>query len=316
MLKIGLTALLLLWLLARLDLSAMKAAFVRLSAPAIGSALLLVLLQHLVLAWRWHRIVKWLGGTWPLKDSLRWVLVGLFFNQALPTGVGGDAVRIWALRRAGQPASVAVGSVIAERGTGLVVLCLIVIAGILAGPPSLIDAGPGHALITASATLAGLLASLAVADHWLTRWLPARWAEACDRMAAALRSLFRSPRAFSEILVGGILATSLGLGAAVVLGHALGLQYAVTVYFALVGAAVLLTLLPISLGGWGVREAGMVALFGHLGSPAEPVMALSLVWALLPLVIALPGGMLFWFSGDRGTPARDSGDSSAARPSQ
>ena len=80
------------------------------------------------------------------------------------------------------------------------------------------------------------------------------------------------------------------------LGRALGIEAGFAVYIAMVGGAVLLTALPVSLGGWGLREAGMVTLFGSVGVPAEPVLAMSIVWGLLPLVVSMPAGLLWWVS--------------------
>lgn len=296
-LKVAITLALLAWLLGRIDLASVAKAVMGLSADTIAVAVGLVLLQHVVLAWRWHRIVRWLGGDWSLRNSLKWLFIGLFLNQALPTGIGGDAARMWALHRNGHSAAVAVSSVVAERGTGLAVLCLMIVLAVLVGPSSLATSRLGQVLVLCSLGVIALLATLVLADRWLTRWLPARIAGPSGRLAAAVRSVCATRRAFLEVLAGGVVAASLGLWAGIVLGDALGVGQEASVYVALIGATVLLTLVPVSLGGWGVREAGMVALFSQMGSAPEPVLALSVLWGLLPLSVALPGALLLWISG-------------------
>jgi glycosyltransferase 2 family protein len=97
-----------------------------------------------------------------------------------------------------------------------------------------------------------------------------------------------------EVVGLGLAANLTGLLAAAVLGYALGIEVGLVGIVALVGGAVLLSILPVSLGGWGLREAGMVALFAGVGVPAEPVLAMSLVWGLLPLLVSLPAGLLWW----------------------
>jgi uncharacterized membrane protein YbhN (UPF0104 family) len=246
--------------------------------------------------------VRWLGGRWSFKNSLKWLFIGLFLNQALPTGIGGDAARMWALHRHGHSASVALGSVIAERGTGLVVLCLMIALAVLASPNALARSSLGYTLVLSSLGVMALLVTLVLADRWLTAWFPTRVAEACNRLAGAVRSVCSSRRSLFEIVAGGAVASSLGLYSGVVLGDALGLHHDATVYVALIGATVLLTLIPVSLGGWGVREAGMVAFFSQLGAAPAPVLALSVLWGVLPLVVALPGALLLWISGDRAVP--------------
>ena len=300
-LKVGVTLLLLAWITRMVDFTALAAALRHLDLAVFGAALVLVVAQQLVLAWRWHRIVNWLGGRWSLAQSLRWVFVGLFFNQALPTAVGGDAVRMWALHRHGMPPQVAFGSVAVERGSGLALMALMIVAAVVLVPNGVGGPAVQHALPASALFIVAILTTAMFADKWLTRWLPARIAEAGDRFAAAMRSLFRNPRALAELVAGGCVATWLGFWAAIVVGRGLGMQYEASVFVALVGGAILLTLLPISLGGWGVREAGMVALFGHVGSAPEPVVALSVVWGILPLLVALPGGAYFWLRHRRDT---------------
>ncbi len=301
-LKVLVTVLLFAWIARSTNLAALTAAVRRLDAGVVAAALLLIGGQQLMLAWRWQRIVRWLGHEWPFMQSLRWVLVGLIFNQALPTTVGGDGMRIWALHRHGVPTQVALGSVVLERGSGLALMALMIAAAVLVAPRSLGGPGVESALLGSSLLLLVAMAAVLFADKWLTRWLPQRVAEMGARFGSAVRSLFGSPRALAELTAGGCAATGLGFWAIVVAGHGLGLAFEASVFVALVGGALLLSLLPISLGGWGLREAGMVALFAPLGAPAEPVLALSVLWGALPLVIAVPGAALFWLF-HRGEPS-------------
>jgi uncharacterized membrane protein YbhN (UPF0104 family) len=295
-LKVIITGGLLAGLLWTTDLDALGQALWKLDAWVVVGALALVLLQQVVLAWRWHRILGWMGASWPLKQALRWVFVGLFFSQALPTSVGGDAVRVWALHRHGLSKQLAFGSVAVERGSGLALLSAMIGAAVMLTPVGMVKGSVEAGLLASSALICVLLAAVVFADKWLTRWLPTRLSEPGARFGSLMRSTFVEPRAAAELLTSGCLAAWLGLWAAVLIGRDVGLHFDASVFFALVGGAVLLTLLPISLGGWGVREAALVTLFGQLGAPAEPVMTMSLVWGTLPLVIALPAGLYFWWT--------------------
>src|SRR5687768_13768755 len=86
------TGVLLWWVISWIDLGQLGAALSRLDAGAVALAAALLAAQSLFIAWRWHRIVRRLGGELPPSKSLLWVLVGQFFNLALPTSVGGDAL--------------------------------------------------------------------------------------------------------------------------------------------------------------------------------------------------------------------------------
>ena len=95
----------------------------------------------------------------------------------------------------------------------------------------------------------------------------------------------------------GIAASLTGIVAAYVLGLDLGIELSFPAYVVLVGGATLFAVLPISLGGWGVREVGMVALFGAVGVSPERALTLSVLYGVLPLLISLPGGLSWWMGG-------------------
>jgi uncharacterized membrane protein YbhN (UPF0104 family) len=85
----------------------------------------------------------------------------------------------------------------------------------------------------------------------------------------------------------------LAMAAFAVLGHAAGLHYPLQVYLALVPPAVLLTILPVSLAGWGLREGAMVGLFLLVGADRSMVLTFSIVYGLVNLVASLPGLVVY-----------------------
>lgn len=292
--RVTLSLALVAFVLHSLDGAALAAALRQLAPAAFISALLLIVLQAIILGWRWHRVVELLGGRLLPKDAVTWVFIGMLFNNALPTSVGGDAVRIWLFRRSGASLRLALVSVAIERGTGVVVLGLIVSACV----PAVWGQLQGHALRLLLAGIGPiLLAGLVVAalvDRLLGRLLPERLTGALRWLGEGLRRLAMQPRALAEVAVLGIAASVTGLLAAFVLGEGLGIVMGLPAYMALVGGSVLLSVLPISLGGWGVRELGMVTLFGAAGGSTEKALVLSLLWGLLPLLVSLPAGFLWW----------------------
>jgi hypothetical protein len=61
----------------------------------------------------------------------------------------------------------------------------------------------------------------------------------------------------------------------------------------------LVTSLPISVAGWGVREGAMVVAFGYVNVPAESAFAMSVLFGLTMLMSGIPGSILWWWSADR-----------------
>jgi uncharacterized membrane protein YbhN (UPF0104 family) len=278
------------------DVAALAAAMRRLTPTSLAGALVLIVAQALVVGWRWHRIVVLLGARLPPRDAVRWVFVGMFFNNVLPTAVGGDAVRIWLLRKSGAPLALSFGSVAIERGTGIVILGLMVSTCVPAIWTKLGASASAFVLAGVGPTLLAGLIVVALADKLIAQWFPRSVARSMQWLGHELRRLAIRPPAFAELAALGIAASFTGLLAAYVLGESLGLQVALPAYIVLVGGSVLLSVLPISLGGWGVREVSMVTLFGAVGGSAEQALALSLLWGALPLAgIAARG--LMWSRG-------------------
>lgn len=300
--KASLTAALLWWLLRSIDLAAMGTIVSRLHMSSLGVATLLLLLQLLLIGWRWHRIVDRLGATLPPIKAVSWVLVGSFFNQALPTAVGGDVVRIWKLQRSGAPPGLAFTSVAVERASGIALLGLMITVcaamtwDALSSDLRLASALCGPALVF-------LLASLAYGDRLTGRWLPERLTRLVRDVAAGLRRLAGTWSGLGELSLLGIAGSLAGLGAAFVLGRDLGVDVPFAAIVVAVGGAVMLSVLPISFGGWGVREAGVIGLLGTFGVDAEHALSLSLIWGLLQAVISVVGGFAWWL--ERDDPKRD-----------
>ena len=80
------------------------------------------------------------------------------------------------------------------------------------------------------------------------------------------------------------------------LALALGINITLLDCLVLVPPVMLVTTLPISIAGWGVREGAMVAAFGFVGVPAQESLLLSLLFGVLGIVVALPGGLI-WLAG-------------------
>ena len=296
--KACITGVLLWWVVSWIDVGQLRAVLSRLDAGAIASAAALVAVQALFIAWRWHRIVRRLGGELPPSKSLLWVLVGQFFNLALPTSVGGDALRIWSLHRHGTAPGVAFSSVAAERATGVVILGVMVSLSLALLPSGVTD-GIFLTLVSAGPLLLVALALLAFADSLPLAWFPGFLTVPVVQLARALRLLVATPPSLLELLALSVAASTAGIAAAYVVGRSLDIDLPFAAYVAFVGGAVLLASLPISVGGWGVREAGMVALFATSGVAPEGALAVSLVFGILPAVVALPGVMAWWLQRSR-----------------
>ena len=65
----------------------------------------------------------------------------------------------------------------------------------------------------------------------------------------------------------------------------------------LVPPVILITVVPVSIAGWGVREGAMVVAFGFLNVPANAAFAVSVLFGLTLAVASLPGSLFWWLGG-------------------
>lgn len=291
--KAAITVLLLAGLLALVDLVALGRALARLDIGLAVVAAGLLIVQSALTAVRWRLIARQLGIAIGAGQSLYWVLIGQFLNLALPTSIGGDGFRVWKLHRdAAAPLGSALLTVAIERGSGLILLAVLVslssldLRGQLASEQFLLLAGLGPAALVAAVVLC-------LAPRWAGAVPWPRLAGLLRRLQVTVDHLLAHPAQTAAVLGLGLAGSAVGLLAAWVLTHALGMGLGVAQVMALTGAAVIIAVLPISLGGWGVREASMVGLFALVGVPTETAIALSLLWGLLPVVISAPVA-LYW----------------------
>ncbi len=289
LLKLAVSVGLLALLLRTIDMGAVAAVLGRLPATTIAAGLVLMLIQIAVLGLRWWLVMAVIEAPIPFWKALPITFIGVFFNQVLPTSFGGDAVRIWHAYRLGIDGEASVVGVILERISGLFGLAVLTALG-AAYLGSEIDNQTLRLglLATLPAAVAGVLALTAL-DRLPARWRRAPVLEKATRLARESRRVFLTPATALPLLLLSVL--NHGLAAAVIYTFAEGLQLGVPFLtcVALFSAVILVTAIPISFAGWGLREGAMVALFAFAGLDAGTALALSLAFGVLFIAAALPG---------------------------
>lgn len=287
-------SLLLLGLLARsLDLSAVAGTLTRLPPLPLLAACVLLIVQTLVLGFRWWLVMEAVGTRLPLRKILPITFIGVFFNQVLPTSFGGDAVRMYQACRLGITYDRAIIGVLLERAGGVLGLTVIVALGVWATEGLIDDAWLRYGLIAALPVAflgAGMVGTL---DRLPERWRRWRLLRDLARLATDSRRVFFSPGIAVPLLLLSLLSHALLATAAYVLAEGLGLGIGFWACLALVSTVILITMIPVSFAGWGLREGAMVALLAFAGVGAPDALALSILIGLVMLAASLPGA-LFW----------------------
>jgi uncharacterized membrane protein YbhN (UPF0104 family) len=264
--------------------------------------LLLLLAQVFVLAMRWRLIVIRCGTDLPLPQAFRYIMIATFFNQTLPSSVGGDAIRIWLVAKRANW-RIATYSVLLDRVVGTVALATIVVACLPwtfalirdpVGRSALLVIGLG--CIGAGLSFVGLAwQRLRVLQRWsLTRHLAAA--------AAIALSVLRSPQAFVPIFGLSFIIHLFTALAAWCAARAVSADLSLIYSIFLVLPVILIAVVPISIAGWGVREGAMVAAFGYAGLPPSDGLLVSLLFGAGYLVVGALGGLVWTFTTDRLAP--------------
>lgn len=253
-------------------------------------------------AYRWQVLLR-IQKLEVSLSKLTWLyFVGTFFNTVLPTGFGGDVVRMYELTKHSHQGTESVGTVLADRLCGFVVLFIM---ACLALPFSYRLIPPVVSAFIVSITLITLLGlSMVLSDRvwkWFSRLPLLEWGLAKPRVQQFRTSI----AAYRTRDIGGALVASLVfnlllmvLNYLVALG--LGISISPWYFFIFVPIIAFLLTLPVSFSGLGVREGGYILLFGQAGVSSSLAFALSLCVYATAVATGLVGGLLYAFQGYRG----------------
>ena len=305
--KLGLTGGSLAYLLHKVDLEAAWQAGRHISPWFFVLAIALQGVQVAICAGRWQVVLHAIGARLGFWRAAELFSIGNFFGQILPGAVGGDAIRMLATRRAGLDLGASINSVLLERAATVYALVLLTTLA----EPALIGRLPDGPFIwlfpalTVGATL-GLIVQSQL-DRVPESWTRFRIVRGFGLLAADTRKCFFRPRNGAPVMAVALLG-HINL-AMVVWVLALGLDAPVALVdcLVLVPPVILIATLPISIAGWGTREVAMVTMFGFIGVPSAQATALSVLFGISTLLIALPGG-LFWLMERRIAPLKENPD--------
>lgn len=280
----------LIWLLAaNIDVADAASRAGDIASWAVVAVPAMIVLQTLALSWRWRIVLGVLRVPIAMSEALGLYLVGMVFSQALPSTVGGDAMRIYLLRRAGRSLRAVIHSVMLDRIIGFVGIFLLIFVSL----PLLSHLIDDRAAFTGVLVLDGVgLAGVAVFLH-LDR-LPARLRRwhvfaAFVEFVADGRKLMLALPAAAYVLALSLAGHVLTVLAVYLLAVGLGVEVSFWACMALVPPVMILATVPVSLAGWGLREGAMVAALGFVGVSVQEAVVVSVLYGLAMLTVSLPG---------------------------
>jgi uncharacterized membrane protein YbhN (UPF0104 family) len=296
--KTAISVLLLYLSLRQVNLGSVGLRLAELDLRWMTLVLFILCAQMLVFALRWRAIVVICGARLPLVMALRYSFIGQFFSQVLPSTFGGDAVRIWLLARGEAGWPTATYSVLIDRVVGLSALAFLVIA-CLPWTLSLVHDPIARVafILMGFGTLAAVLAFLAVgAQHLrvMERWWLYHLATA-SRLACRLCRSAAGPQVAALSFAIHLMSVIVAWGAAMA-AHA-SVDFAHILFLFL--PVLLVSTVPLSIAGWGVRESAMMLAFSYAGLAESDGLIVSILYGVATLVVGAIGGIVWVASGFR-----------------
>lgn len=258
------------------------------------AAFALMFAAFVLATYRWQRVLHALGEEQPLPRLFSHYMAGQFLSNFLPTTVGGDVLRVSRVSRQTGDGPVSFASVVLERLSGWLVLPLITFVG-FAVNPGLTELGTATTipLYIAGFTLLGLalilvlLGSDLIGDSLKGRTGLLRFAEAVHLGIDRFRE---NPKAAGGVVLSGFAYQSMILLAAGSAVEALEInEVGLTALMAFLPAVLIIQVLPVGIGGLGIREGALVVFLGGLGVVDEQAVALGLAMYVITLLTSLIG---------------------------
>jgi uncharacterized protein (TIRG00374 family) len=291
---------LLTWIFRGLDRHAFSALFADLPLWFYVISLAVVLGGLALYAWRWWLVLTITGADVPLSTAIQQYFIGVFVNNFLPSTVGGDMAKVYYIGRQHGYRAVA-ASVVVDRVLGVGILAILATAAAWLSSPD------SSRLVASRLIVTGIAGALTVAialvifgTGGLARWLAPFGQRAVSiathaqqfrvDMAAPLKHPVILGQAILAVLTYFVCLTLVYL--AFLTEHSIVLP-SFTALFTVVATTAVLSNVPISLNGLGVREQLHVWLLAPLGVPTEFALAISLL-LFAHLLVASVVGLVLW----------------------
>ena len=291
--KLSITFGILAWLLQSVDWDKLFQLIAGISAFSLIVAIILLLALMIPVARRWDLIVSALGGNISYFSSLRMILMTVLVNQCVPSNLGGDAYRVVATTQSGMPWKRATLAAIVDRLIALLALAIVAFFGVL----SLLD----HAELE-NQRLIAIVGTCSIIGGTLIAWIffRSRFAaklangiEILQRLITALGELLHKPAQASYLVVLSIIVQCITIAVMSIVATNVGLNVPLFPMLGVCALGLLISRLPVSFGGWGVREGTLVLGFAPFGVSREIALAASITYGLTELAAAIIGGIIW-----------------------
>ena len=266
---------------------------------AVGLAAVLMAASAWPHTARWRLIADTLHVHLDRLLALRATLISIFLLAVTPSTLAADGARAIALRGSGSDWTSSIHSVLVDRLLGLATLLLVALAGIpllLAQAPPLRNVVGWPLFVAVIAAASGIAL---VARRLPHRWLRFRSVREWARLVQTLRTVLSDRRFLFGASLCSLFIMALSMTAFWLIAAAAGARADLATVLGIFPIVLLASVLPISVGGWGSRELGLVALYPYFGTQPPVAMAVSIAFGFATLIAGLVCIIASWWIGRR-----------------
>ncbi len=291
---------LLYFVLRSIDLAALWMRVRSMNPAWLVLALVAYAAQQMIGVWRWNRLLQAQHIEVERRKLTESIWVSMFFNNFLPSNIGGDVVRIADTAPAAGSKTLATTVILVDRALGLTALLLVAAVGAFAAWLGGIYV-PGARWVWL-ATAVGIVAAIfviAIPDFVSYVLAPARalnkpWiTERAQRLEEAVLRFGKAPRALAGAFGAALIVQITIVAFYLLTAQGLSVPLPTLLGAVLIPVSLAVQMAPISINGFGVREAVFALFFRRFGLPTDAAVALSLVSTGLVMGLSLVGGLLF-----------------------
>ena len=252
--------------------------------------------QIMVGSVRWHLVLNALSepGTALLSrlKALKIYYIGIFFTCCLPGTVGGDVVRVWLTKSEEVPLTIAIHSVIIDRiialvALGFMILLALPLLGAIVGFNPLVIF-----IIVAILAMVGIVFLLNL-ERFIGRYKHIKLVSWLLYFLDSLRLILRRRSASIQSFLIAISTHLFYCIGVYFLAQSFHIQITLIQCIILMPPVLLATTLPISIGGWGIREAGTIFMLGFVAVAQAQALMLAIQMGLAIIIISLPASILW-----------------------
>ena len=300
--KFVVSAALLAFLFSRIDVARLWASARQASVPWLLLAMAVYLVNVAASIWRWHLLLDAQDVHVRRRSLLGSFLVALFFNNFLPSNIGGDVIRIADTAKPAGSKTLAATVVLVDRGLGLMGLVFVAALGATIAEstrhvvtpiwPSWLWAG---FFVGAAASVPAVLAPAGFGRllQPLTVFHPEWVGTRIERVTAVLARFHERPAALAGCFGGAIFVQATIVLFYFIVAHALSLDMSFWDLAVIVPMSLVVQMLPVSMNGFGIREATFAFYFTRIGHPLEHALLVSLVPTALIMLFSLTGAAVY-----------------------